>query len=108
MKIAQKCLILATSDQGQGQCRPSTYGFLLFFFHKTISTIYFLVIVQELTVEIPEPLLMGVEPAVFSLLVELSDMTVTRDIDCQGPLTEHVVHQEDGQEIKLSAQVMIM
>ena len=37
MKIAQKCLILATLDQGQGQCRPSTYGFLLFFFTKLLA-----------------------------------------------------------------------
>ena len=48
---------------------------------------------------------MEVEQAVSSLLVELSDIDVTRDINCQGPLTEHVVNQEDGLETKLSAKV---
>ena len=48
---------------------------------------------------------METELAVSLLLVELSDIDVTRDINCQGPLTEHVVNQEDGLQTKLSAKV---
>ena len=48
---------------------------------------------------------MEVELVVSSPLAEPSDFDVTTDIDCQGPLLEHVVYQEDGQEIKLTAMV---
>ena len=58
-----------------------------------------------MTAVIQEPLLMEVEMEVSSSLVEPSDIGATRDIDCQGPLLEHVAYQEDGQEIKLTAMV---
>ena len=48
---------------------------------------------------------MAAELAMSSPLVELSDINVTTDISCQGPLTEHVVNQEDGLEIKQTAKV---
>ena len=48
---------------------------------------------------------MEVELAVSLPLVGLSDIDVTRDIDSQGPLLEHVKHQKDGQETKLTAKV---
>ena len=48
---------------------------------------------------------MEVEMEMSSPLVVPSDFDVTMDIDCQGPLLEHVRHQEDGQESKLTAKV---
>ena len=61
-----------------------------------------------MTVVIQEPLLMEVEMEVSSPLVESSDIDVTTDIDCQGPLLEHVRHQEAGLEIKLYAEVGLL
>ena len=40
-------------------------------------------------------------------LGELSDIDVTRDINYQGPPTEHVKHLEDGLVTKLYAKVKL-
>ena len=48
---------------------------------------------------------MELELAVSSFLVGLSDIDVTMDTNCQGPLLEHVKHQEDGLVITQCAKV---
>ena len=55
--------------------------------------------------DIQEHLLMELELAVSSFLVGLSDIDVTMDTNCQGPLLEHVKHQEDGLVITQCAKV---
>ena len=61
-----------------------------------------------MTVVIQEPHLMELELAVSSLLVQLSGIDVTRDINCQGPQTEHVKPLGDGLEIMLNVKVSVV
>ena len=57
--------------------------------------------------EIQENPLMELELEVSLPLEELSDIDVTRDINCQGPPTEHVKHLEDGLVIKPYVKVKL-
>ena len=50
---------------------------------------------------------MELELVVSLPLEELSDIDVTRDINYQGPPTEHVKHLEDGLVIKPYAKVKL-
>ena len=67
----------------------------------------FLFFDQLSTVEIQENPLMELELVVSLRLEELSDIDVTRDINYQGPPTEHVKHLEDGLVIKPYVKVKL-